>query len=81
MRFRFVASVCLVMFLGGGFVLADSSDLSNGVFIAHALANLQYTSDPPAGGWCGAYDEYAAIASCSEQINRIDSEGPVIWYV
>jgi predicted outer membrane repeat protein len=81
MRFRFVASVCLVMFLGGGFVLADSSDLSNGVFIAHALANLQYTSDPPAGGWCGAYDEYAAIASCSEQINRIDSEGPVVWYV
>ena len=81
MRFKVIASVCLVVLLGEGWALAQSTDLSDGVFIAHAPSGLEYTSSPPTGSWCGAYAGYAPIDSCSEQINRIDSQAPVVWYV
>jgi gingipain R len=80
MRFRVIVSACVVVLLGGGWALAQSTDLSDGVFIVHAPSGLQYTNSPPTGGWCGAYAE-CAIDSCSEQINRIDSQAPVVWYV
>jgi gingipain R len=81
MRFRVIASACVVVLLGGGWALAQTTDLSNGVFIAHAPASLQYTNSPPTGTWCGAYAQYAAIDSCSEQINHVDTEGAIVWYV
>jgi hypothetical protein len=81
MRFKVIASACVVVLLGGGWALAQTTDLSNGVFIAHAPSSLQYTNSPPTGTWCGAYAEYAAIDSCSEQVNEVDTEGPVVWYV
>ena len=40
MRFKVIASACVVVLLGGGWALAQT-DLSNGVFIAHAPASLQ----------------------------------------
>ncbi len=63
---------------------ADVNDLSGGVFIAHYVAELPFTTEPPAGGWCQAYDSYA-ISSSAEQVNRVDIGGtgvmPVSWYV
>lgn len=63
---------------------ADVNDLSGGVFIAHYVAELPFTADPPAGGWCQAYEAYA-ISSSQEQVNRVDIAGagvmPVSWYV
>jgi hypothetical protein len=81
MRMCLCLSICLVFLAGGGTALADPADLSNGVFIAHAPSSFQYTNSPPTGSWCGAYTEYAAIDSCSEQINEVDTQGPVVWYV
>lgn len=62
---------------------AEEWDLRGGVFIAHYVPELAYTSDPPTGGWCAAYDTYA-IQSAAEQVNRIDIPSdflPVSWYV
>ena len=81
MRIVLAASVCLILLLGWGCALADSSDLSNGVFIVHAPPSLQYTNSPPTGSWCGAYTQYAAIDTCSEQINHVDTQGAFVWYV
>jgi hypothetical protein len=54
-------------------VMADPSDLEGGVFIAHYPAAMQFSSDPPAGGWCQQYLSNYAITSCEEQVNRLDS--------
>jgi len=60
---------------------ADPADLGGGVFIAHHPAALQFSTDPPAGGWCSEYSQAHAIESCEAQVNRIDSYDGVIWFV
>jgi hypothetical protein len=75
--------VVLLAYFAVSGVAADPEDLTGGVFIAHYVPELGYTSDPPADGWCEAYAPYA-IQSCQEQNVRIDVAGdelPCIWYV
>lgn len=60
---------------------ADPTDLEGGVFIAHYPAAMQFSSDPPAEGWCEYYEENFALTSCEDQVNRIDTSGGVIWFV
>lgn len=67
----------------GSMAHADEADLRDGVFIAHYVADITYSVDEPAGGWCGEYTPYA-ISAAGEQVNRIDVGGDymgVIWYV
>jgi hypothetical protein len=72
----------LVAFVVVG-VAADPQNLSGGVFIAHYVPELGYTTEPPPGGWCEAYAPFA-IQSCEEQNVRIDVTGDALactWYV
>ncbi len=62
-------------------VMADPSDLGGGVFIAHHPAALQFSSSPPPEGWCRRYLDSHAITSCEAQVNRIDTEDAVLWFV
>jgi hypothetical protein len=60
---------------------ADIDDLSEGVFIAHHVQEISFTSDPPAEGWCDAYSAHA-IGAAEEQVNSVT--GPrdnVMWVV
>jgi len=60
---------------------ADQDDLSQGVFIPHAVPEMSFTADPPPGGWCQAYLEHA-IHSHEDQINSM--AGPldnVMWFI
>lgn len=61
---------------------AESTDLEWGVFIAHYVPELGFSSDPPPEGWCEAYWSYP-LGSCEDQNNRIDVTGwlPCSWYV
>ncbi|MCK4306224.1 MAG: hypothetical protein KAY24_18430 [Candidatus Eisenbacteria sp.] len=71
--------VALVFVVGSA--CADPSDLEGGVFIAHYPAALQFSSDPPPEGWCQHYLDNFAIRNCEAQVNRIDTEEGVIWFV
>ena len=61
---------------------ADPSDLSGGVFIAHAPPSLEYSSGYD---WCERYQKVHSISSCEEQNPRIDLDGNLgersVWYV
>jgi hypothetical protein len=81
MRVSFLVPIGLACVMGAAGASADPTALSNGVFIAHAPSGLQYTNSPATGSWCGAYAQYAAIDSCSEQINHVDTQGAFVWYV
>jgi hypothetical protein len=81
MRLYLGSAICLLWVVAGVGVLADSADLSDGVFIAHAPSDFQYTSDPPGGSWCAAYAQNYAITSCEQQDNEIDSQDMAVWYV
>ena len=77
--------LCLAILLTIGAVAAaqDPDDLRGGVFIAHYVPELGYTSDAPTEGWCGAFASYA-ITDPADQNNRIDLSADyaaVTWYV
>ena len=38
---------------------ATPENLEGGVFVAHNVNQLPYSTTPPAAGWCGAYAAYA----------------------
>jgi len=57
------------------------TDLRGAVAIAHYPAAIQFSADPPSEGWCDHYRIYHAIDACNEQVNRIDTELGVVWYV
>lgn len=81
--FRITLMVICLSFVLAPNVVAHESDLRGGVFIAHHASELQFSTVPPSGGWCAAYEPYA-IGDASEQINRIDfsePEIPVCWFV
>ena len=56
--------------------------LDGGAFIAHYVPEVGFSVDPPAEGWCAAYQPYS-ISSCEDQNNRIDVSGTLgaTWYV
>ncbi len=76
----FLLVVCVFPF--SSVCRADPSDLFGGALLVHHVAELSYSTDPPAGGWCEAYSAYA-ISACSQQVTRIDVQGyrPVTWFV
>ncbi len=62
-------------------VLADPSNLEGGVLIAHHPSAMEFSSTPPAEGWCQHYLDGSAIDACEEQVNRIDTQEGAIWFV
>lgn len=70
---------CLIAFAAPAY--ADSN-LEGGALLAHYVTELGFSTDPPAEGWCQAYESYA-ITSCAEQVNRIDTGSylPATWFV
>jgi hypothetical protein len=65
--------------LAAGIAYSDSSNLEGGVFIAHHPPGLQYSEGE---NWCARYFQDFAIDSCSEQSNRIDTQGDhSVWFV
>jgi hypothetical protein len=80
MRYLLLTSSMLLASLSAFSAVADENDLSNGVFIAHYVPELQY-SEPAAV--CDDYTTYA-ISTAEEQVNRIDVSGDSLsatWYV
>ncbi len=75
----------LVLFCVSGIVAgsaaADPANLAGGAFIAHHPTGMQFSSEPPAGGWCQEFLEYHSLDSCAEQVNRIDATQETIWFV
>ncbi|MCK4303256.1 MAG: hypothetical protein KAY24_03365 [Candidatus Eisenbacteria sp.] len=67
--------------LAAGIAHADPSNLESGVFIAHYPALLEFSSNPPPEGWCQHYLDSYAITACEDQVNRIDTQGGVVWFV
>jgi hypothetical protein len=59
----------------------DTSNLAGGVLIAHYPAGMPFSSDPPPGGWCACYLAGHALASCDDQVNRIDAATAQTWFV
>jgi hypothetical protein len=69
----------LLLCLAAGSAFSDSSNLEGGVFIAHHPPGLQYSEGE---NWCARYFQNFAIDSCSEQNNRIDTQGDhSVWFV
>lgn len=66
----------------GAAIGEPGSYLEGGAFIVHYVPELGFSSDPPAEGWCAAYDGFR-ITACEEQTTRIDFIGslPVSWFV
>jgi hypothetical protein len=79
---RLLACAALLA-LGTGAAWGDPNNLENGVFLVHAPAAFQYTSDVPAGGWCaqGQGQGSLALDRCENQRTRVDSREPFLWYV
>lgn len=79
---RLLASIVLLGIITLG-AQADPNDLSGGVFIAHYVAELGYSSDAPVLGWCGQYVADYAISEFEDQVNRIDTATylPSSWFV
>jgi hypothetical protein len=72
-------SALSILCLAAGIAYADSSNLEGGVFIAHHPPGLQYSEGE---NWCARYFQDFAIDSCSEQNNRIDTQGDhSVWFV
>jgi hypothetical protein len=59
---------------------ADPNDLWGGVLIPHYVAQIGWCVDPPAEGWCAAYDPHA-ISSLAEVVVQVPVNVPSIWYV
>ncbi|MCK4304958.1 MAG: hypothetical protein KAY24_12040 [Candidatus Eisenbacteria sp.] len=61
---------------------ASLTNLAGGVLIAHYEAQVQFSLDPPAEGWCQAYEPFA-ISDPTEQVNRVDvaTATGIVWYV
>ncbi len=64
-----------------GSAAADPANLEGGAFIAHFPTGMEFSSDPPAGGWCQEYWDHFRIEDCEDQVNRIDTTDQVIWFV
>ena len=80
---RRIFLVAILSLLAIGIGRADENDLRGGVFIAHYVPEIEFSTDEPPEGWCGVYEAYA-IGGAAEQNNRIDVSGesdPVCWYV
>jgi len=58
---------------------ADENNLGYGVFFAHAQDALVYSTDPPAGGWCGQYIPITDRLQVDSSLPYI-GDG-TIWYV
>jgi hypothetical protein len=59
-------------------------DLSNGAFITHYVAPVQYTVDPPPeGSWPAHYLANYAISDCDDQVTAIpgDTGEARLWFV
>jgi hypothetical protein len=61
---------------------ATPEDLSGGVFAAHYVPEIVYSSDPPPDGWCGAYAPYAIgdLADVNATVTVPDFSA-IVWYV
>jgi hypothetical protein len=77
MRFRVIASACVVVLLGGGWTLAQSTGLSSGFFIARAPLGFEYTNSQSSDTWCRACAERASDARSenAEAIPHVLSQG------
>ncbi len=64
-----------------GSAAADPANLAGGAFIAHHPMGMEFSSEPPAGGWCQEYWDHYRIEECEDQVNRIDTANAVIWFV
>lgn len=53
----------------------------SGVLLVHAAQSFQYTSDAPDGGWCSAFSDRYGISRCEDQVTRVDSQEPCLWFV
>jgi hypothetical protein len=42
---------------------------------------MEFSCDPPTGGWCQHYWDSYRIEDCEDQVNRIDTQDQVIWFV
>ncbi len=75
----------LVLFCVSGIVTgsaaADPANLEGGAFLAHLPTGMEYSSGPPAGGWCQEYWDHYRIEDCEDQVNRIETTEPVIWFI
>ncbi len=70
----------VVLGLAAPLVMAQVTDLSGGVFIAHRPPTMEFSVPPQ--GWCDYYIEDYGISSCNEQYNRIDATGQgSVWFV
>ncbi len=74
-------SVLCVLCALCGVAGADPDELGGGAFVAHYVAELTYSSDPPSEGWCAAYEPYA-IGDLGEATPAIYGQNqPAVWYV
>jgi hypothetical protein len=78
---RHVFLLSFVSVVATGTALGDRSDPAGGVFIAHYAAAMEYSNTPPSEGWCQKYQSHHAIHSCAEQVTRIDTTAPAMWFV
>jgi hypothetical protein len=78
---RRIAIVLCALLVFVPITAADQNDLDGGVFIAHYPSGIQFSSDPPAEGWCQHYLDGFAISACEDQVNRIDTSQNVVWFV
>jgi hypothetical protein len=83
MVMRTLLAFTALLALSAGAAWGDPANLDNGVFIVHAPAAFQYTSDAPAAGWCaqGQGEGSLALGRCEDQRTRVDSREPFLWYV
>ncbi len=80
-----LVTLALVTAIAGVFAqpaAADPTNLTGGILIAHYCPEcFSYTYDPPAGGWCAAYEPYA-IQSLEEVIAALPASlDAQLWYV
>ena len=61
---------------------ANPVPLPDPTLIPHYAPEIDFSIDPPEGGWCQAYDEHP-VTSAEDLHLRIDVEGylEVVWYV
>jgi len=82
--YRMMLVLCALGVLGtlaGGVAGANPNELSGAVLVAHYVADLSYSSDPPPEGWCAAYAPHA-IGTLGEAVPTIyGQEVPAVWYV
>lgn len=83
MVMRKLLACAALLVLSAGAAWGDPTNLGNGVFLVHAPAAFQYTSDAPAAGWCSQAQAQGPLAldRCENQRARVDSREPFIWFV